>query len=460
MSTGIALDLATDDIDTTFAEPLDSGIEERKAELARRIGLGDPQTVSTIQLDIQRMRRMGVLVDVDIHGLSMLSARASWAELGIPPGDVRRARLRRGNKDLFPEHIKRFRSLETRLRASLDKRSFILKGFRPYRWVPFTAYGAWREEWDKLQQEWAEVLADLLDHYDEIVLDEWATAAEIAREAWDALLARHVAKNRKADSEPVIVIGGREFSDQAPATFTAHIQERAVARIPGREALAVGLYADYRTALVLSGADLEAENLRQEQIRTVQEEEQARQATVWAQARTVQERAQAEQHQLTLEIEEQERQTEMRLQAEHRRLQAMHEAEMEHARQQLANMVSPFAEVFQQLRSQIHLDIAEIAASIERNGHLRGKVAERAHNLVETFQLLNAHGDEALESALGELKGRLAQRPAVEQGKKTTRYDTQAVLGQLNKIKTLTHQAAADVAQRAARPTRARALEL
>ncbi|MGD9099244.1 MAG: hypothetical protein PVF45_02110, partial [Anaerolineae bacterium] len=402
-----------------------------------------------------------VLVDVDVHGLSMLSARASWAELGIPPGDVRRERLRRGNKDLFPEHARQFRSLETRFRGSLDKHSFVLEGFRPYRWIPFTAYETWREEWDRLQGEWAGVLADLLDHYDEIVAEERATAAEIAREAWDALLARHKTKtNGDADSAPVIVIGGREFSNRVPAAFVEHVQERATARIPAGEDLAGGLYVDYRTALVLSGADLEAEYLRRERTRTERERERARQAEVQARAHTAQEREWAAQRQLALEVEEQERQVEMRLQAERRRLQAMHEAEMEHARQQLDRIISPLDEVFQQLRAQIHRDVTEITASIERNGHLRGKVAERARNLVETFRLLNAHGDEALESALDDLKERLAQRPVVEQGKKAPRYNTEAVLGQLSRIKVLTHQAATDVAQRAARPTRARALEL
>jgi hypothetical protein len=361
---------------------------------------------------------------------------------------------------LFPEHARQFRSLETRLRESLDKRSFILEGFRPYRWIPFTAYEVWREEWDQLQQQWDELLADLLARYDDIVAEERAVAAEIANEAWDALVARHKAKNNgDADSTPVIVIGGQEFANEVPAEFVAHIQERALARIPTKAALAQGMYADYRTALVLSGADVEADALRSKRIRTEQDAERARQVEVQAQVETVQKQEWAVQRQLALGIEEEEQTMRMRLEAESKRLRAMHEAELEHARRQLNQIISPFDEVFQQLRSQIHQDVSAITVSIEKNGYLRGKVADRARSLVDTFRLLNAHGDEALESALDALKGRLAQHPEA-QGQKAARYDTQAVLNQIGQIKALTHQAAADVAQRAARPTRARALEL
>jgi hypothetical protein len=104
------------------------------------------------------MRELGVLVDVDVHGTSMFTARATWNELGIPEEDTRRKRLKRGTEDLIPKvYIGRLRSLEARFRQSLDKHSFDVAGFRPYRWVPFTAYESWRGEWDRLQEELARV---------------------------------------------------------------------------------------------------------------------------------------------------------------------------------------------------------------------------------------------------------------------------------------------------------------
>ena len=436
-------------------------IAERKDELSEQIG-EDADGISTVQLNIQQMRRRGVLVDVDIHGLGLLRTRASWAELGIPEGDVRRKRLRRGSKDLFPEHARKFRSLDARFRQSLERHSFVLEGFKPFSWVPFTAYEDWKQQWAQRQDQWEVVKADLLDQYEEIVDAESAIAAEIAREAWDALTARHRAKaraNGANSGDPVaVIIGQNAFEDVDQ--FVDYVVRRAVSRIPSKNALNAGLYVDYRTAMVLSGADVESESLRQEHLQTAREQELAKQHAARAEARTREDEEWAKQQQFQLEVEEQERLTQIRLEAEEKRLQTMHEAEMEHARQQLAEMVSPFQDVLDQLRSQIHLDVAEIAASIQKHGHLRGKVAERARHLVETFHLLNAHGDEELEQALGELRGHLVKQPAAGKGKgKKSIYDTQAVLQQLKTIKDITHQASVEVARRAATPTRARALE-
>jgi hypothetical protein len=391
------------------------------------------------------MRELGVLVDIDICGLSLLSILVSWAELGVPTGDVRRKRLRRGRKDLFPEHAKKFRSLETRFRASLEKHSFILEGFRPYRWVPFTAYESWKEAWGQLQAEWKAVLDDLLDHYDEMVQEEAAVAAQIATEAWDALVARYKARHSDKE-EPVIVIGEREFSEQVPAEFVRYVQRRALDQLPTQEALRNGLYVDYRTALVLDGADLEAERLRQEQLKTAWQQEQIKQAQARAEQQAIQQQMWAEERKTRLDVE-----------AHEKKLQAMHKAEMEHARQQLQGIVSPFKETFDQLRAQMYADTSEIAASIQKHGYLHGKVAERARNLFDTFSLLNAHGDSELEAALKELRQSLNKRPAEEDQKAT--YDLAAIQTQLRAIEDMTHEAARQVAERAAAPTRARALE-
>jgi hypothetical protein len=359
---------------------------------------------------------------------------------------MRRKRLRRGRKDLFPEHAKKFRSLETRFRRWLEKHSFILEGFRPYRWIPFTAYGSWREGWDKLQAEWRTVVKDLLDHYDEMVAQEKADMAEVAVEAWQALIARYEVKHPDGD-EPVIVIGGREFGREVPDSFIEYIQERAIQRLPAKEELESSLYVDYHTALVLDSADLEAESLRRERLLTAQELERSKQAAAQAAQDAAQEHKWAEREKARLEVE-----------AHGKKLQAMHEAELEHARQQLAGIVSPFQEAFEQLRAQMYADTSEIAASIQKHGYLHGRVAERARNLFDTFSLLNAHGDSELEAALKELRQSLKKRPAPEGGDKES-YDLEAVQGQLRIIEMLTHEAAEDVAIRAAAPTRARALE-
>jgi hypothetical protein len=103
--------------------------DERKLQIAAAVGTDH---VAEVSLDIRRMRELGVLVDVDVHGTSTFTARATWNELGIPEEDTRRKRLKRGTKDLISKvYIGRLRSLEARFRQSLDQHSFDVAGYRP-----------------------------------------------------------------------------------------------------------------------------------------------------------------------------------------------------------------------------------------------------------------------------------------------------------------------------------------
>jgi len=426
------------------ARALFAGVDERRSELADLVGEDDTH-IRTHVLDFERMRRRGILVDVDVHGVSLLRQRATWAELGIPEGDVRRKRLHRGTKYLFPEYAKQFNSLEARLHDLLKRYSFDLEGFRPYRFVPVTAYEEWREEWDALVHEWNDLKADLLETYEERLDEESDAAADLAVEAWDALLARHRAKQSEQYGEDgghdnvAVVIRGKSFLELDE--FVAWVQERATKRYPSKRDLEHGLYPTYKTSMLLAPGDLLADKLRDERLQTRIAEEQAEQRAHLAEART---------------REEQER---IKQRAMRAKAMAMYEAEMERAREMVAKTVSPFQEAFEQLRAQIHEDVMEIAASIEKHGYVRGRVAQRARRLHETFALLNAHEDDDLADALISLKANLQKDPEVKERTGKT-YDTEAVLNSLKAVEQMTHQAAQEVARRAQEPTSGIALDL
>jgi len=426
--------------------------DERKEQIAGVTG-EDAGTIRAVQLDIRRMKELGILVDIDVHGTSLFTVRASWAELGIPEDDTRRKRLKRGSKDLIPkEYLGKLRSLETRFRQSLDKHSFDLEGFRPYRWVPFTAYEEWRTEWDRLQAELAELKAKIINHYDEFVDAIAADFATIAREAWDAIRAR-----RPAGAGEFALITDHGTFDGLDA-FIDHVVARATAKLPSPERIEAELYVDYKNALVATGADVEAELLARDQLHTKREIESAKQKLAQEQAHTERKAEWAKQDQLHLEVAEAEKLSQIRVEEERVKLAAMRAAELEHARKQIENTVNPFQEVIEQFRSQIFQDVGEIAASIKKNGHVRGKVAERARGLLDTYRLLGAAtGDDELEDALGELHDHLNGSAPLDG---ETKYNTGDVVGALKEIAELTHEAAQTVAQRAGAHTRAGALEL
>ena len=420
--------------------------DERKALFAGVAGEEELDRLQMISLDIQKMREMGVLVDIDIHGGSLFTTGTSWAELGIPSSDTRRKRLTRGSKDLIPAlYLGRLRSLETRFRQSLEKHSFVLQGFRPFRWIPFTAYESWHKEWDELQAELDGLKAELLERYDEFVDQIAGDFGQIAREAWDAIRAR-----RPLDAGPFALITEHGAFDSLDA-FTDHVIQRAIAQMPSREQIEQDLYVDYKNALVATGADLEAERLRQDQIRTQRGQEQAEQRLAWNDAW-------AKEEWVRLDLREVEEMQDIRLRAERQKLAAMRQAELEHARAQLANTVSPLTEVVEQFRAQIYQDVQAIAASVQRNGHLRGKVAERAKGLLDTYRLLGAAvGDDELETALLDLRGRLDQVPAEKGAKK---YDVASVEVALRQIADITHEQAIVVNERAGTRTRLGTLEI
>jgi hypothetical protein len=424
------------------AQGLFAGVEERREELAEATG-EDADRLWAHVMDFERMRGRGILVDPDIHGVSLLRQRVTWAELGIPEGDVRRKRLHRGTKYLFPEYAKHFNSLDARLRRCVETHSFDLEGFRPYRFVPVTAYAKWREEWDELVEEWNALKAELLDEYDERMEEEREAAADVAEEAWDALMSRHKAKAREhggnGDQEVAVIIKGESFL--SPEEFVKWVQDRAVTRYPSKDALEDGLYPTYKTSMILAPGDLLVDEVREVRLQTQIEEERGEQRALAAEARTK---------------EEKERIERRRMQDQAR---AMHEAEMERAREMVARTVSPFQEAFETLRTQIHEDVLEIIASIQNNGYVRGRVAGRARRLKETFALLNAHDDDELAEALEELSGHLEKDPAVKERTGKT-YDTEAVLNSLKDVEDITHEAAQEVARRAQRPTSGIALDL
>lgn len=414
-----------------MTETMSIKLKERRKAHAEKIGV-DEARVREVRMDLERVRALGTLVDVDVHGISMFVRHSSYEEWGIPKQDMRALRLNRGSKDLIPhEYLGRLRSLEVRFRASLDRHSFILEGFRPYRWVPFTAYEDWKEEWDKLQAEWVEIKQEILDNYDDLRLRLRHDFVQIAAEAYEAIQARNGEM-----TEPWNL-------------FVRRIARLALAQFPAREQIECDLWVDYKPALVLGAEEIEADLLVRDRLREVREQEAA-------EAHLEQQQIQAEQRELWEQQQEQRKLREMRLEAEEKQLRTMHEVEMEHARKRLAETVSPWDELFQQLRAQMYNDTVGVLTSIQKNGYLTGRVAQKARNMVKTFRMLNAHDDVELERRLDELKVALAARAPDDADSK---LDVGCISNALNAVKIITAEAAAEVRRRA-EPSRWGALEV
>lgn len=360
--------------------------EERKQQHAHTYKVAEG-AVHVVHFELQRLRDEGALVDINVSGISMLSAGVRWEELGIGESDTRRARFSRGRKQLFPQKLAgKLTSLETQIRGNLDKHSFGITGFQPYRWVPVNAYFAWREKHDALVEEFAAAKQALLDSYDDAADALAQDFAIIAHQAYTSLQAMGDTTNTRD-----------EFVDE--------VVRIALAKLPARERIEQEMVIDYRTAILEDTADVEARIATLEAERAEYEKARAAQAAEWEKQNTV-----AEEERL-----------------KRRKMEEMHRMELQKAREQLDSMRSPWDEVVGAFHQQIAQEVQEILGVINKNGFVPGQTARRIKGLREMYDMLAVQRDEDIETALSQIEASLVAKPKKHREKGEHAYDASIV---------------------------------
>lgn len=404
---------------------------QRKQQVALVTGRQANQVTSVrIQLDV--LRKQGLLIDLNISGTGMFTKTASFDEVGFAQDSTKDARyewIKPGVKYVIPEApIKKLKSVESRMRQALDKYTRDVKGFYPFRWLPFTAHEKWLELWNQLQDDFYAIKAEIISNRDNYVDQIAEEYARVGISAWQSI---------KAQGYKWAIIDGKKMDSE---TFVDYIVEKAVALVPTVEAIEEKLQADYVTALVYGDEDIARDEINaaaiREQLSLSRELNQIEVSRASEQARAEAWQIQAAQREREIKIE------------------AMLQAEAEHARAQLQSVVSPFAEIFGALRSQMAKDASDILASIKKSGFVRGKVAERGRGLLEMFDLMATHDDRELREKLIALRSQLG--PVGTKQTDDSR-DVETIAQTLSEIMQLEKQAARDLA---AGPSRFSALDV
>jgi len=150
--------------------------------------------------------------------------------------------------------------------------------------------------------------------------------------------------------------------------FCEHVVNRALAQLPTPEQIESGLYATYRNAMVATGADVESEWAREAKLASQREIE-------WQKARTVEEEERAKRRQIEIELADAEHQAEVQRRERERRMRLMRQAELEHAKEQLAETVNPFQEVRRDRRCRARGRARGIARSVtEADGRRKADI--------------------------------------------------------------------------------------
>lgn len=416
-------------METTLAQTLTT-IDDR---IAYAVSKGvNGSKIQSYRLELDTLRQCGILVDLDISGTSMFYRAATWLETGVVDESTQK-RFSKGRKSMLNEkREKRIKSVESRLRRALDEYSYPIKGFYPFRWIPYTVWEKWLAETERLIAELNEIKKEILDNYD----DDFNQAADdfrmIAHAAW-----RSITGQGRMDYIIATIIG--KDNDGMPAKkgkraaltqqeFVDYIVDTALSKMPTKEDIESRLFADYTTALVYGEADVAEDEYRRAKLKAQTDLEWNR---VDSERRMQQEQLFHIQHMDMLEAE-----------AKEIKIAAMRQAEIEHARKRIQEVGSPFADIVVQLRNRIADDCKEILQSLRKNGKLRGNVAERGRNLLAYYQLMAAHDDRELRGLLEALTAAIGP-----QGTSKENRSSEAIADMLGQIINLTHATAKEVTQ-------------
>lgn len=360
--------------------------EQTKQQVSQMTGFAVDR-IGVVRLQLSQLSQEGVLVDLEVGGATMFARQADWSDLGINTDDIRASRMTRGKKYLISEErVKAVRSWEMTVRQGFANYTLDISGFRPWRYLHFKRYDAFRAWWDRKQAELVVIKTDILDHYDEDVENLEEDFRAVAAASWKSIMAQ---------GYEWAIVDGEPFNDQEK--FIDAVVTRAISKIPTRERIEAQLHADYRVSISQTPAEYEEQaaqaaitraqaNVEAAKIRAKADEE-------YLQASILREQYKHEQN--MHRIEEQERQLQ---------IDAMMHVEADHIRQQFAQEVSPIEQIFTDVRRQMADAAIEIQQSIDKNGFVRGKVAQRASGLVEFFDLIKIQDDYKLRAALLKLR--------------------------------------------------------
>ena len=391
----------------------ESTIQARKEEAAARLGV-DVSQVDSHKLQLREMRENGLLLDMDVHGISMAQCKVTFAELGIGAADVRTSRMRTGHKDLFPENSKKLRSLEARARANLTAHSFRIAQFGGWSWMPWTAYDEFKAKHDEIVADLEEAKAEILARYDEVYEENLAYFQMVADKAWCA----HLSGYGPDEEVMVLIHKGPVFARKDKELFVDYIVQQALSKMPLREEIVNGIRIAYRTSILYG----EAELLEEEAVKAQAEK---------AEAQTV-------------------------LSSQAAKIEAIKQAELEHARAQLSQMGSPLTAALDQLQASIYDAPTQLLEGLQKNDGFKGRASEKAAGLLSYWKKLNGGllQDKELEAVLGTLDGQV--RAYGRQAQDTR--DVGQIIATLNQVAALSSEEARKI--RNVGPSRASALEI
>lgn len=356
-------------------------IKERKQAVANLLGM-DEGRIHEMSLQLSSLRNEGVLLDLNITGVSKFERTLTWAELGIQAeeNDVRYRHFTRGRKYVIPEaKPRKLKSLVSQIRQRFEHYTFVVSGFGNFRWLSYKAYPKFREEYLSLVDQFNAVKAEIIDEHESYVAQVTAIYEAVAESAWKAI---------QGQGYQHLIIKGKAYSSLEEVT--EKIVGDVVELIPTIEEIERDLQVDYVTAIAFGVEEAARQQAEAEKIQ--------------AKASVVIEREHLRNEAERERVRHERRSHQMEEDAKSEQISEMQRIETEHYRQQLQTIASPYEQVLQAFRVRMS-DLAENALkSVNKWGFVRGKVAESIMGMMELNAIMNSHNDRELSDKMERLK--------------------------------------------------------
>lgn len=338
-------------------------IEARTRKAAEKTG-EDAGKIERVVYQVDKIRRMGVLVDIDVMGAGMFSRRATRKEWGVVDKDDRADYLSGGERHLIPtEYQRRINSLASRARQlGADLGYTGIEGVYPWTLILFCDYADFRARWDAIAHDWAALKRELIANRDSFA-DLLAAKAEAgAARAWKAAKAQRLGKGP--------TFNGQTFTSESD--FVAEVVGHVVGQLPTVRDIRSRFVLEYRVAIAELQSSIE---------RMIQND--AETAGHYAAAsEAVRKAAEAE--------------------AAHKR--EIFALEMEHTKHRLEEFGSPIDALADAALARVEAIASNMLASVERNGFVRGKIASQAGGLVELLGTLAQLEHESTASVMASVR--------------------------------------------------------
>ncbi len=322
------------------------------------------EEIERLPFDLSALEEEGIFVNVDAAGFGILDRRLDWQALGVQLPDNTDVSFRPPRCGLLPNRFRRpLLTPVSQAHAALRKYSYqfrlteTLFETAAYRWIPWRAFTEFETAFNKACDNLDEAKLRVLDNYDAIRDEVFATFRQVAADSAQRL-----------EATGAIV----------PVNFEDRVISSVINAFPSEDELRRKLMLRFQVGVILLGSEmLREQRLAAEErnrIERIEAESRIERIRVNAVEQSVQNQLWAEQESLRLylEAEEEERRCEADVKERIRQLK------LDAAREKLNEALSPLQEGTAQLRSQIYESAVAMHEALQKHDFLPGATAKNA----------------------------------------------------------------------------------